>query len=284
MRDLDIDLVVPDARDIVASLHPDGVLVTFLWDDEWLDALRFVQSISAGHTQYPHGALQERGIVLASASGVHAPQVAEHAFGLLLSLTRGIGVSTRHAVDRRWKPMMLDELTGRTIGILGLGAIGEEIARRADAWGLRVIGTKRNPSSYHGVAAMVVPPDETARVFAEADVVISVLPGGAATDGIVTVDMLRSLDGWFVNVGRGDVVDPDAILQAIDEGRLKGAGLDVFPEEPLPEESPLWSNPRVVLTPHTAGFSPMYGSRLAGLLEQNLAALAGEGPWVNRVV
>lgn len=284
LQAIGVDVVVPFEDEIPAALEDSGILVSFRWDDSFLPPLRWLQSISAGHDQFPYDAFRQHGVVLTSASGVHAPQVAEHAMALLLALTRGIGFATRNAVEHRWVPIQPDELTGRTVGVLGLGTIGEEIARRCHAWGLRVIGTKGHPDAYDGVAELVVGAEETGRVFEEADVVISVLPGGAGTDGLVTRQMLESLDGWFVNVGRGNVVSEGDILGALDSGGLRGAGLDVFAEEPLPDDSPLWSHRRVVLTPHTAGLSPEYAPRLAAIVRENLAAFAGDGEWVNRVV
>jgi phosphoglycerate dehydrogenase-like enzyme len=118
-----------------------------------------------------------------------------------------------------------------------------------------------------------------------ADVVVIALPGGEATAGLVDREALAALgDGWLVNVGRGSVVDEEALVEALTAGRLRGAGLDVFAVEPLPEESPLWDLPGVVMSPHCAGTSPRYGERLAGIVDANLRALRGEGPWVNRIV
>lgn len=281
---LDIDLVVPDAHDLPAAIEESGILVTFVWDDSYLPGLRWVQSISAGHEHYPVEVFAERGVVLTSASGVHGPQIAEHAFALLLGLTRGVGVASRHAEHTEWKRMVLHEISDLTLGVLGLGAIGEAVAGKARAWGMRVIGTKRSASDYSGVADEVWGPERTADVFRTADVVVSVLPGGPETDGIVTREMLESLGGWFVNVGRGNVVAEDDIIGALESGGLLGAGLDVFETEPLPETSPLWSHPRVVITPHVAGLSPHYGRRLAEIFEHNLGAYAGRGEWRNRVV
>lgn len=281
---LDVEVIIPAAPDVPAAVAAHGILVSFVWDDAYLDGLRWVQSVSAGHDQFPVAVFRDRDIVLTSASGVHGPQVSEHAFALLLALTRGVGVAMRRAEHRVWKPMMLDELTGRTVGVLGLGAIGEDIARKATAWGLRVIGTKRDPEGYTGIAEEVFPPEQTEEVFVRSDIVISVLPGGDATDGLVTPRMLAALDGWFVNMGRGNVVAEADLLAALEAGSVLGVGLDVFESEPLPESSPLWSHPRVVLTPHTAGFSPEYGPRLAEIVRDNLAAFAGRGEWRNRVV
>ena len=281
---LDIDLVQPEAEDVADAVAEAGVLVTWIWDDTFFGGLRWLQSISAGHDQYPHAEFAERGVVLTSASGVHGPQMAEHAFALLLGLSRGVGVASRNAAERTWKPMMLQELGGMTLGVLGLGAVGEEIARRGKAWGMRVIGTKRSLDGYSGNADEVLAPEDTAEVFRRADAVVSVLPGGEETTGLVTRAMLESLGGWFVNLGRGNVVSEADILAAIESGGLAGAGLDVFEHEPLPEDSQLWTHPRVIVTPHTGGMSPHYGQRLAEIVADNLEAFAGRGQWRNRIV
>jgi phosphoglycerate dehydrogenase-like enzyme len=130
----------------------------------------------------------------------------------------------------------------------------------------------------------VYTPAETLTVFGASDAVISVLPDTESTRGIVTADCLSAMEGgWFVNVGRGTVVEERDLLDALETGALAGAGLDVFDPEPLPEDSPLWTHPRVVITNHTAGLSPEYGPRLLGIFRRNLDALDGSAPWVNRV-
>jgi phosphoglycerate dehydrogenase-like enzyme len=191
----------------------------------------------------------------------------------------------RNAEARIWQQIPGTELTGATLGVLGLGTIGEEIARKAAAWGMTVVGTKAHPDEYDGVASAVFTPDATIEVFRTADAVVSVLPDTPATRGIVTAECLGAMDGgWFVNVGRGTAVSEQDLLEALDSGALAGAGLDVFDPEPLPVSSPLWSHSRVVITCHSAGLSPHYGSRLVGILRANLAALNGYGEWVNRIV
>ena len=190
----------------------------------------------------------------------------------------------RNAEVRLWKPIPGIEISALTLGILGLGTIGEAIAVKAAAWGMRVIGTKSSVSDYAGCAQAVFPADETLTVFERSDVVISVLPDSESTQGIVTAECLAAMNGgWFVNVGRGTVVKEQDLLEALADGSLAGVGLDVFDPEPLPESSPLWSHPRVVITNHTAGLSPHYGARLLEIFRANLDALNGDGEWVNRV-
>ena len=148
-----------------------------------------------------------------------------------------------------------------------------------------VIGTKADPSTYQGVASQVFAPSQTIDVFRIADVVISVLPDLPATRGIVTRACLDALDGgWFVNVGRGSAVGEVDILAALEAGSLAGVGLDVFDPEPLAESSALWDHPKVVITAHSAGFSPHYGARLLEVFRQNLEAFIAGGEWATRVM
>ncbi len=282
----DLDVVIPDADDLIEALVGAEILVSFLWEDRYLtDSLRWIQSVSVGVDQFPVADLEASGVALTSARGCHGPQVSEHAFALLLALTRGVGRSMRNAEAHIWKPIPGTELGGSTLGVLGLGTIGEEIARKAVAWGMTVVGTKSRPDEYDGVASAVFAPDATIEVFRVSDAVISVLPDTPATRGIVTDECLGAMDGgWFVNVGRGTAVSEQDLLDALASGALAGAGLDVFDPEPLPATSPLWSHPRVVMTSHTAGLSPHYGSRLVAIFRANLAASNGHGEWVNRIV
>lgn len=280
-----LDVVTPGIDAVAEELADSEVLVTYVWDDAYLtNSLRWVQSISVGVDQYPIERLRQAEVALTSARGIHGPQVSEHAFGLLLALTRGIGPSMRNAEARIWKPIPGVEISGLTLGVLGLGTIGEAIAQKAVAWGMRVIGTKADVADYRGSALAVFPPTETLTVFEAADAVVSVLPDTESTRGVVTAECLEAMDGgWFVNVGRGTVVDEQVLLDALASGALAGAGLDVFDTEPLPQESPLWSHPRVVITNHTAGLSPHYGDRLLAVFRRNLDAFDGAGTWVNRV-
>jgi phosphoglycerate dehydrogenase-like enzyme len=278
--------IVRSPDDMPAAVEDIPVVVTFLWQEGWLgSSLRWIQSVSAGTDQFPVQILGERGIVLTSARGIHETQVSEHALGLLLAMTRGIATAVSNQAAKNWTRAEVTELHEMTLGVLGLGVIGEGVARRAAAFGMRVIGTKRNPASYDGVADRVLPPEATLEVFREADAVVITLPGTPETSGIVGASELEALrGGWLVNVGRGSVIDTDALVEAMDAGTLRGVALDVFDTEPLPASSPLWDTPGILISPHLAGLSPRYGVRLAALFERNLAAYRGEGEWVNRVV
>lgn len=272
---------------VVAALQ-DGaeILITFHWTDRFLTpGLRWVQAVSAGMDQIPLEALRARNVRLSSARGAHAPAVAEHAISLLLAVVRGLGPSMRDVADRRWSLRPAFEVGGRTLGILGLGSIGEEVARRAVGLGMRVIGTKRQPEMYSGVAERVFGSDETLSVFRESDAVVIALPHLAETTKLVGPAELEALrGGWLVNVGRGSVVDEEALIDALRDETLRGAGLDVFEVEPLPPASPLWDIPNLVMTPHSAWSSDRLVGRLVALFERNLKAYRGMADWETLVV
>jgi phosphoglycerate dehydrogenase-like enzyme len=284
----DLELILAASDDEVAAALDDGVpiLLTYTWRDRFLKpGLRWIQGIGAGFEQYPLARFQEHGVTLTTATGVHVC-VAEGAFGLLLALTRRIADAVRDAQEHRWIVREGPEIAGSTIGIIGLGTIGEEFARRAQGWDVDLIGYKRHPDRYDGLVPEVYGPGQLLDVCKKADILVITIPGSPETFHLISSDELEALGaGWIVNVGRGSVVDEAALVRALEDGQLRGAGLDVFEEEPLPSDSPLWDMPNVVITPHSAGNTPRYGERLAGIFARNLAAFTGAGtPWINRVV
>ena len=284
-----IDVVLPDGDEgVVVALQAGApILVTYRWDDSFIAGeLRWVQALSAGMEQFPLDTLHQAGAALTSARGVHAPAVAEHALALLMASMRGIGAAMRDVPQREWewgRPGF--ELGGRTLGVIGLGHVGEHVAQLGVGLGMRVIGTKAHPEDYVGVAERVLGPDGTLEVCAEADAVVVAVPADAADGPLIGEEALERLgDGWLVNVGRGSAVDEQALVAALTYGELRGAGLDVFETEPLPAESPLWELPTVVITPHAAWSSDRLPERMAERFLANLAAFRGEREWVDRWV
>jgi D-2-hydroxyacid dehydrogenase (NADP+) len=280
-----IDLVCPvDEAEVMQAVGSCPVLVTRRWQPGYLHpGLRCVQAMSAGYEQFPVAALGEAGVVLCTASGLHT-SVAEHAIGLLLALTRDIHGSVAAASQRRWNPHDAAEVSGMTIVILGLGAIGQAIARRLSTWEARLIGVTRTPDVGRACLTDVRPLDQLADACAEASALMVAVALAPDTSGLVSGRELDALgDGWVVNVSRGGVIDEEAMVARLAGGRLRGAGLDVFAREPLAANSPLWTLPNVICTPHMAGMSPHYARRLAGLVAHNLRAFQGRAPWRNRV-
>jgi phosphoglycerate dehydrogenase-like enzyme len=271
----------------VASALQQGaeVLVTYTWRPEFLvPNLKWIAGCGAGFEQYPLASFQAQGVTLTTAAGVHAACVAEHAFALMLALTRRIGESARNMSLARWVALPGEELGGKKLGIVGLGSIGEGVARRAQGWGLDMVGIKRNPANYEGCLRDVRPPEALPEVCAWADILMLCLP--AMPQGRVMIgktELERLGAGWLINVGRGSLVDEAALADALQRGRLRGAGLDVTQIEPLPAESPLWADPRVVLSAHNAGDSPGFGPRWGKIFAHNLEVLRHGGAWRNAV-
>jgi phosphoglycerate dehydrogenase-like enzyme len=217
---------------------------------------------------------------------VHGEAIAEHVFGFILTHTRRLWEARDRQAARRW---VHDELrgavlAGRTMGILGLGTIGVQVARRAAAFGMRVVGTVRRARQIPGVER-VYPADEIDAVLRVAAVLVIALPLTSATRGTVGARELAPLpEGAFlVNIGRGGLVDEAALLAALRAGRLGGAGLDVFDTEPLPADSPLWAAPRLIITPHVAGDFPGYMDRIIPHFCENLRRYLGGQPLLNVV-
>jgi len=284
----DIELIEAASNEEVTAALSDGasILLTYTWRDNFLTpSLRWIQGVGAGYEQYPLDQFEQADVTLTTATGVHVV-VAEAAFGLLLALTRRIADAVRAAQQHEWVIREGPEIAGSTIGVIGLGTIGEAFAKRAQGWEVELLGYKRNPDTYSGVVERVFGPGSLLDVCEMADILVITMPGSEETTHMIGAKELAALGaGRLINVGRGSVVDEQALIEALTNGALLGAGLDVFEVEPLPADSPLWDMPNVVITPHTAGDTPRYGERLAHIFRQNLRAFQGEDTaWVNRVV
>ncbi|QCS44944.1 D-2-hydroxyacid dehydrogenase [Natrinema versiforme] len=250
--------------DIVVSRRLDSTLL------ESAEKLRWVQALSAGVGSYDLDQLQREDIVLTNASGVHSVPIAEQVLGYMLTFERNLHEGIRRQNAREWRHYRAGELRGKTVGIIGLGEIGQEIARVTDALGMTAIGTKRTPEELSHVRE-VYGPDETLTVVGKADYVVIACPLTAETEGLIDGRALDSMkpDAVLVNVGRGKVVDEDALLYALRKGQIGGAALDVQAEEPLPTDSPLWNLSNVIITPHMAGATPHYWDRCAEIFAEN---------------
>lgn len=236
--------------------------------------LRWVQVLSAGVDGHLWPEFVESDVILTSAKGYVGTHLAEQAFALLLALTRGIARAVREPVwdhrqairDASW------ELTDRTMGIVGLGGTGVEVARRAAAFGMRVLAVDPEPLPRPDFVTELWPMDRFRDLLAESDVVAICAPLTPATRGIFDREAFQRMrrHAILINVTRGKIVDEAALLEALQTGLIGGAGLDVTPQEPLPTDHPLWRLPNVVVTPHVAGGSPLRLNRGVDLFCQNL--------------
>ncbi|WP_276252590.1 D-2-hydroxyacid dehydrogenase [Halomontanus rarus] len=271
----DATLTIAETPDeTLAGFETATVAITPRLSDEWLeraDALEWMQASSAGVDHYDLDALSERGIVLTNATGVHAQPIAEQVLGAMLSFEREFLRARDQQREGIWLRTEGGELASKTVGIVGLGAIGGRVAELASAVGSRVIGTKRDPSSAPDAAETVYPPDELDEVLRRSDYLVLACPLTEETRGLIDGAALETMpeEAVLVNIARGEVTDQEALVEGLQQGRISGAALDVFEEEPLPEGSPLWDLPNVLLTPHMAGSTPHYFERIGEIFREN---------------
>ena len=245
--------------------------------NEWIEAgenLRWVQAISAGVDHYDLETLEERGIVLTNATGVHAQPIAEQVLGYMLAFERELLRARDQQSDGVWRRYEGGELATKTVGIVGLGAIGGRVAELASAVGSTVIGTKRDLESAPDAADEIYPPSALETVLSRSDYLVIACPLTEKTRGLIGWSEIETMpkDAVLVNVARGEIVHEKALIEGLQQNRIAGAALDVFEEEPLAPESPLWDLPNVLVTPHVAGSTPRYYERVAEIFVENYAA------------
>ena len=227
--------------------------------------------------------------VLTNASGVHAQPIGEHIMALALALTRGLHRAVRAQAEGRWqRPEMANgiaELADQTMLLIGVGAIGERVAHFASAFGMRVVGVRRDPSRLVQDVAEMHGPAALAALLPEADLVVITLPLTHETRHLIGEAQLRAMrsSACLINIGRGGTVDEDALVRALQEGWIAGAGLDVFEREPLPEDSPLWKMENVIVTAHYSGRTPRYDERASAIFLDNLERYLSGQPLRNVV-
>ena len=253
-------------EDIEPGRHYDAVIApTLPWLPEALariSGLKWIHFLSAGIEKIWDMPFDKEGLIMTKSSGIHGPQMSEYAIGAMLFFAKRFGRFIEQSRERRWERCWLDELTGKTVMILGLGHVGTMIAERAKVFGMRVIGVQRRPRlSPHADA--VVSLADVHDCLDEVDYLVVCLPLTDETRGLVDASFLSRLKrgAYLIDVSRGGVVPESALVSALDGGHLAGAALDVFEREPLAQDSPLWSDPRILVTPHVAGTSPLYMQR-----------------------
>ncbi|MBI5946703.1 MAG: D-2-hydroxyacid dehydrogenase [Chloroflexi bacterium] len=243
--------------------------------------LQWFQVLTAGVDRLAKEGVIDRGFPVTTVSGLAAPAIAEWALGGMIMLAKGMHTSVRDQAEHRWSFRFTGELSGKTLGIAGMGAIGRETARRARAFGMRVLATRRTVEA--GAADPdcdeILPYAALDRLLAESDYLVLCVPYTPDTHSLIGAAELARMKptACLLNVARGPVVDQEALIAALRDGTIAGAALDVTDPEPLPAESPLWDLPNVIITPHISGAVEGYGHRAAGIFIANLRHfLAGE--------
>lgn len=244
--------------------------------------LRWLQLFSAGVNRWPLGELGARGVTVTTTSGIHAGPIVEQMFGMLLMSTRALDVAAREQPKHDWHSFdygaRVERIGSKTLGVLGVGAIGAHAARVGKAFGMRVIGLRRGGHGAPDVDEMFAP-DARREFFAQSDVVMNTLPLTEDTRGFMGASEFAALpDGAIViNTGRGETIDTDALMEWAKSERARAALLDVTDPEPLPANHPLWDLDKVFITPHYSGNHPDYTERANAIFLENLRRfVAGE--------
>ena len=235
--------------------------------------LRWVQALTAGVDGFiALDAFRQSDILLTNVRGIHGIPIAEHVLGIILCQTRGLLTAHDNQISKQWKGLRgLDELYGKTAAIFGLGSVGSIIANRLKAMGMTVYGVKQSMSAEPNVDKLF-PPDALYELLPSADFVIVTLPLTPKTENLFSKKAFEAMkpSAFFINVSRGPVVNETDLVEALREETIGGAALDVFCEEPLPTDSPLWDAPNLLITPHHAATSPRYMERALQVFIENL--------------
>ena len=262
---------------LMAHAVPPGLLPA-------MPKLRWAQAMSAGVEGWVALPDLPANLTLTCARGTHRESMPENIIGALLYVAKPYAAAVENQKHRKWAHSPAQPLTGKTLGILGLGAIAQDVARIAVALGMLVIGTKRRPEPMANVAE-VLPAERTAEVLARSDFVLLLLPATKETDNIINAERLGMMKpgAWLLNFGRGHLINDSDLIAAVKAKKIAGALLDVFRQEPLPADHPFWTTEGIIVLPHIGGPHPQRDSIVARLFVENLGRFV-EGKPLKEVV
>ncbi len=271
------NLVVVNKGEVTDDMLQDAEVI-FGWPEEnhlrKAVNLRWLHLPSAGADSYMKKEnYHHKDIILTNSSGVFGLPIAEHVFSLILAHNRNLADYIIQQRDKKWMGLRKGrDFYGSTMGVIGLGDIGTEVAKRAKAWGAKVLGVKRTLSQIPEYIDQLYTTEEIDLVLEQSDYIVLALPNTQKTHGIITEERLKKMKShaFLVNIGRGALIDQEALIKALQEGWIGGAGLDVTTPEPLPQDNPLWELPNVIISPHASGFSPSNEDRRVGIFLRNL--------------
>jgi D-2-hydroxyacid dehydrogenase (NADP+) len=282
-----------DDAPIEAELVGDGetfgetdAVATYAPREEFLDA-GWVHCIRAGYDEFDTNVYEATGTPLTNSTGIHGTTVSEVALGFMLSLARLLHVYRDHQVESNWYTPDYDRpftINNERVCVVGLGTIGKGVAKRADALGMDVDGVRRSEDPVPGVSELYKP-DQLHEALDDAKFVVLTVPHTPSTEGMIGAAEFERMrdDAYLINVARGPLVDEDALIDAVETGQIAGAGLDVFKDEPLPEDSPLWDFEEVMISPHKGSATNRYHLDIADLVKRNIERYQSGDNLVNRV-
>ena len=250
------------------------ILMTIRISDDLIkkaSKLKWIHAITTGVDYIVNLPSLRKEVILTSTRGIHGPQVSEMAFLLMLALNRNFPEVVRNQDKGVWERWQGKLLWKKKVGILGVGVIGEEIARKAKAFGMEVFGIDIIKRKLDCIDVFYGPEDMV-KVAKEVDYLVIVAPNTPETEKIVDTKVLSAMKptAFLLNLGRGELVDEEALIRALKSGKIAGAGLDTYLKEPLPKEHPFWGMKNVIVSPHVAGMSDIYVEQALTIFEENL--------------
>lgn len=266
------DAQLAEAEALLSWGPPPGTLAR-------MPKLRFVQALTAGVEHWLSRSDLTPDLALSCARGTHRVQMPENILGALFHITKPYAAIVGDNAAHRWTRRVSTTLAGKTLGILGLGAIGAELARKAEALEMHVIGTRRTPADLPHVDR-VYAPEDTDKVLAASDFVVLLLPATPATENFIDAGRLATMKktAWLLNFGRGALIKDDDLVAATQAGTIAGAVLDVFRTEPLPADHPFWAEEKILVLPHIGGLHAERDQMVAALLVENLRRFVEGAP------
>ena len=284
LADLPVPTTVIDGSD---GLDGCQAVVTFRYWDAF-DDLAWVHSIQSGVDQFPFDRMRAAGVALTNSTGVHGDAIGEAVAGYALAFSRRLHAHIANQQDATWSPPAWDDawtVRGERACVIGLGTLGRGVVDRLTGLGLEIDGVRRTPTPEPGVER-VYTPSKLRDAVSDARFVVAAVPLTDDTRGLIDADILAAMreDAYLINVARGAVVDQSALVDALEDGAVAGAALDVFETEPLPESSPLWGMDEVIVSPHAAGFTHRYHEHVGSIVAENVDRVRADSDLVNRVL
>jgi phosphoglycerate dehydrogenase-like enzyme len=265
--------LIRDAR-VVSGVDIDERLL------EHAENLRLFAGVAAGYNHLPLETLAEMDVAVTNASGIHAPNIAEQVLGYVLTFSRRLREGWERERRREWRHYQADELKGSTVTVVGLGAIGTAVVERLVGFGVHTIGVRYTPEKGGSTDEVIgFEREEFHDALSRTDYLVIAAPLSDTTRKLISDDEFQTLppNATVINVGRGKIIDSDALVSAIQKNQIDGAALDVTDPEPLPADHPLWRFENVAITPHNAGHSPKHWDRLADIVAGNVERLDETG-------
>jgi D-2-hydroxyacid dehydrogenase (NADP+) len=262
-----LDALLAEAEIIYGFRFPEDVIAR-------APKLKWIQTMSAGVDRLLDDKFRRSSVIMTNVSGIHATPIGEFVLGLMLMFAKQSPLCFQLKQGRQWKPFLPSVLRAKTVGIVGLGSIGREVARLAKAFGMRVVATRRSArrSQRARYVDVLFAPHQLLQLLSESDFVVLALPLTPESTRIIGESELRSMKptAYLINVARGNLIDEATLVHALEEHWIAGASLDVFATEPLPADSRLWELPNVIFSPHIAGGMEGYIEKATAIFCENL--------------